>query len=295
MSQLDYVSARLSQSQASLLRSGSLADGTSLALWRNRLDHTNYHKPGHHTLSLYTAGGAGTHRTDQPERGSGAPGMLCVLPAGHMSDWIINSDFSFLHFYFADRHLGALAEQILDVDPSRVQLRDETYVQDPLISSLLSQVILPADWRAPSEQLGLSQALSLALQRLLRAHCEHRYLLPVVKGGLAPVIKRLIGDYIEAHLAEPLTISQLAQQAHLSEYHFARMFSQSFGVTPRQYVLERRIEKARELVCQSSLPLAAIALECGFANQAHFTRLFRRNLGNTPGALRRQCSLSMEG
>jgi AraC family transcriptional regulator len=277
----------LGQSQAKLERRHQLEDGTSLATWSNSTDHTYYHKPGHHTLSIYTAGGWGTHRGDEPQHGHGGPGQLCMLPAGHTSDWIINDSFEFVHFYFAEQHLAEMAEQVLDIDPARVRLKDQTYVRDPLLESLLQEVVIPVDWQTPAEQLGLSQGLSLIMQRLLKTHCEQHFSLPGVKGGLAPMVKRLLVEYIEANLSAPLTISELAGLAHLSDYHFARMFAVSFAQTPRQYVLARRINRAKERLLFSREGLASIALECGFANQAHFTRHFRRQVGITPGAMRR--------
>ena len=93
-------------------------------------------------------------------------------------------------------------------------------------------------------------------------------------------------DNIEQRLAEPLSIGQLAAQCALSPYHFARMFRESFGVPPHQYLLARRLARARDLLRNSSLPLGEVALACGFASASHFTNRFKQNLGGTPGEYR---------
>lgn len=72
----------------------------------------------------------------------------------------------------------------------------------------------------------------------------------------------------------------------LSEYHFARMFSTSFGLPPHRYVLQRRLLRARDLLLHSALPLGEIALACGFASASHFSNRFRQAFGAPPGLLR---------
>lgn len=91
-----------------------------------------------------------------------------------------------------------------------------------------------------------------------------------------------------AALAEStLTIEELAQQANLSTFHFAKMFRVSMGLPPHGYVAKRRVERAKHLLRVSPSDLAGIALECGYASQSHFTRAFKVETGATPGAWRR--------
>ena len=87
-------------------------------------------------------------------------------------------------------------------------------------------------------------------------------------------------------MAEPLSIGQLAAQCALSPYHFARMFRESFGVAPHQYVSARRLNRAQDLLRHSPLALGEIALACGFASASHFTHRFKQALGATPGQYR---------
>ena len=107
-----------------------------------------------------------------------------------------------------------------------------------------------------------------------------------LKGGLAAYQRRQLVEYIEHRLAEPLNIGQLAAQCALSPYHFARMFRESFGVPPHQYLLARRLARARDLLRNSALALGDVALACGFASASHFANRFKPNMGGTPGAYR---------
>ena len=110
--------------------------------------------------------------------------------------------------------------------------------------------------------------------------------LPVVTGGLSPFVLRNVLAFIEENLGQPLTLAELAAQAALSEYHFARMFRQSTGLAPHQYVMHRRMVKAKELVQHTSIPLTDIALACGFNSASHFSNRFRSATGMTPSQLR---------
>lgn len=96
-----------------------------------------------------------------------------------------------------------------------------------------------------------------------------------------PRLKRVI-DYIETNLASDLALPELAQVACLSPYHFARTFKNAVGQTPYAFLLDRRIAQAKDLLAKTSLPLAFVARDCGFASQSHMTALFRRHCATTP-------------
>ena len=111
------------------------------------------------------------------------------------------------------------------------------------------------------------------------ADCQRIYLSP-------SKLKRVL-DFVEAHLDAHIGLDDLAAAAGLSANHFLRVFKLATGETPYHYLRSRRIERARELLAHDSMPLAELALECGFANQAHFTAAFSREIGISPGRYRR--------
>jgi AraC-like DNA-binding protein len=106
-------------------------------------------------------------------------------------------------------------------------------------------------------------------------------------GGLAPWQVRRIAAYIDANLNSTITVQLLAKLARLSHWYFSRAFKASFGSPPHQYVMRRRTELAQEMMLQTESSLSQIALDCGLADQAHLTKLFRRMVGITPRAWQR--------
>ena len=105
-------------------------------------------------------------------------------------------------------------------------------------------------------------------------------------GGLAPWQERRAKELIDACLANDISLAELAQECDLSVAQFARAFKRSTGLPPYRYLLERRMEHARTLLLFSDLPLADVAITCGFADQSHFTKAFQKRVGSSPGAFR---------
>ena len=93
-------------------------------------------------------------------------------------------------------------------------------------------------------------------------------------------------DLVDAHLADPIGLADLAGATGLSRMHFAAQFRAATGLRPHEYLLRRRIERAQTLLSASRLPLCEVALDVGFKSQAHFTTVFARFVGETPNAWR---------
>jgi len=268
---------------ARLEQSAGLGDGLVAALWNNRHDAQEYHAPTHHTLSCYIDGGTGTFRRDQPDQ-KGSPGKLCTLPAGHESAWIINGEIRLAHLYVSPEQFALGCITLLDREPRELQLHENTFFSDPRQVERFHHLI-QLDWDEPAERLLGSSLAHELLNHTLLAQVGLREGLRV-KGGLAPHLRRLLVDFIEQHLSEPLSLGQLAGLCALSEYHFARMFRESFGLPPHQYLLARRLDHARQLLRSTRQPLGDIALACGFASASHFANRFRQVVGATPGEYR---------
>src|SRR5262245_14903342 len=105
----------------------------------------------------------------------------------------------------------------------------------------------------------------------------------------APTYLARLVQFIEEHLPERLSIPDLALEVGISPFHFVRLFKQATGLTPHQYVVSRRVERARQLLADEVLSIAAIALDTGFASQSHLTEVFRRETGVTPAVYRSCC------
>ena len=272
-----------SSANARLEHSAELGDGLVAALWNNHHDAQEYQAPTHHTLSCYIGGGTGTFRRDRPWE-KGAPDKQCILPAGHQSAWVINGEIRLAHLYFSEEQFALGCIGLLDREPREMQLRENTFLEDPHQARRFRRLI-ELNWAEPGERLLTSSLAHEMLSHALFSQVGMRHGLRL-KGGLAPHQRRLVRDAIEARLADPLSLGQLAAMCSLSEYHFARMFRQSFGLPPHQYVLARRIARARLLLREGCLPLGEVGLACGFASASHFTNRFRQVTGATPGNYR---------
>jgi AraC family transcriptional regulator len=108
-------------------------------------------------------------------------------------------------------------------------------------------------------------------------------------GWMTPLRLKRVDDAIEARLHEPLTVAELAGELGLSPGFFGRAFKIAVGRTPHDYIVDRRVSRARGLIALASLPLADIAVASGFSSQAHMTTQFRQRLGVTPGQFRNRC------
>src|SRR3984893_7962452 len=109
---------------------------------------------------------------------------------------------------------------------------------------------------------------------------------PLVSGGLAPWQLRLARDTINANLEEELELEQIACECRLSVSHFARAFTRSTGISPHRWLLQRRVDVAKDLMLSTDTSLAEISLKCGFSDQSHLTKVFAEATGETPGRWR---------
>jgi AraC family transcriptional regulator len=107
------------------------------------------------------------------------------------------------------------------------------------------------------------------------------------RGRLIAWQARKVRDYIDRHITGPILVSDLCALVRLSEAHFSRSFKRTLGRSPHAFVLRRRLEFAAQFMLQTDLPLIDIALQCGFADQAHFSKQFRQANGLNPSAWRR--------
>jgi AraC family transcriptional regulator len=110
---------------------------------------------------------------------------------------------------------------------------------------------------------------------------------PLLRGGLSSLQMRRATGLLEAHLDGRISLQQVAEACELSISHFARAFKRTFRKPPYRWLIERRVDMARDLMKNPRLPLAEIAIKCGFADQSALNRSFKRIHGVTPGIWRR--------
>lgn len=285
----------LSRSRAQLERSTTLGDALLLAQWRNDRDRPSYHRPGHHTLSVYLEGGEGTRLiggTGQP----GAPGRYCILPADHESHWEVDRPFRFLHLYLSGQAWADRVVRLLDAEPRAHTLEQCIYGVDDALAGW-ARMVSRLDWQDLDTRLHVNALSHQALDRLVlrAARPQARQAAQRLRGGLSSAARRLVLAYIEEHLdgaLEPLSLGNLATLAHLSEFHFARMFRLSMGCSVQAWVTQRRMARAQDLLARRTMTLVEVAQACGLCDASHLNRLFRQQLGVTPLRYRQACGVS---
>ena len=162
------------------------------------------------------------------------------------------------------------------------------FVEDPIIASIAT---LARKAALASTQVGDLEGDAL-IHRLLE-HVVFSYSgfrRPddrAVRGGISVRTMRVLTDYVESHLAERITLAQLAALAALSPFHFSRAFKVTSGCTPHEFVTARRMERAKCLIATTSLSIDRIAARVGFRNLGHFRRKFREHHGTRPIDVRR--------
>ena len=238
----------------------------------------------HHLLALYVRppeeAGLRTGRVDW--EGTPAPGSILVLPAAHPRRAFWRGPTESVHIHLDPRLIAKVAAEAFDLDPDRVELPADATLIEPSVQATILAIDAElaagaAGGRLLVESLGNVLAVQLIRHAMGSAPGGHQ-----ARGGLPRRRLRVAIAYIEDHLASEIALEDLAAAVHLSVYHFARLFKASTGLPPHQYVIARRIERAKQLLHDDNLSLAQVAARVGFWDQGHFTRHFKRLVGVTP-------------
>jgi len=201
-------------------------------------------------------------------------GEMTLLPRGIASQWSWNSACDRLDVAFSPDVLG---------DGNSLDVVDRYAFRDAEMEMICRRLYHALTSNGPTEQLYCESLVMNLAEILLLRHSTASpgtRLLPRV--GLSRNQARRVLEYIESNLSRDLALRKLSEVADLSVYHFARMFKQTVGVTPYQYVLERRLECAKAMLRSAKVSLVDISLSTGFDSQSHFSSTFRRMVGVTP-------------
>ena len=166
-----------------------------------------------------------------------------------------------------------------------VHLDPRPGLHDPLVSQIALTIANQIEDGVLDNILADALSTALAVQ-ILRYYVDPSAMVLSPSSGLSRERLQRVRDYIEAHLDDPLTLTDLSGVACLSAYHFSRSFKLALGIGPQRYVTRRRLERAKTLMRRTNRSLAWIAQEAGFADQSHLTSVFRRETGMTPGRFR---------
>ncbi len=213
--------------------------------------------------------------------GRSQTGDLIVVPPGVDSRWRVGGPRRLIILAVP----SALIRDLLGPDCPRdlstaFEPLSGSSAHDPFVGASLDRLWSLGDTDEPmNRMLADSTVLALVCQLLVLAKAAGPAPGPA---AFSPREWRRVCAYVDAHLHQDMELVDLAEETGWSVRHFSRMFRQSTGQTPHKWILRKRVDRAKELLRTRKLPLAEIALTCGFADQSHFTTSFRKMTGATP-------------
>lgn len=220
-------------------------------------------------------------------------GDLILKPGGVVTNevrWksLSSQPMQTLHIYLKHDLFSRTAQEATNRDPARLALFGRAGFQDPLLAQIGLALQRELEHPTAAGKLYVQIAAQMLAVHLFCHYTSGGEPIKDPSQGLTHQQLKRVVDCVQAHLCQELSLEVLAEQTGLSSYHFARLFRQTTGESPHQFVLRQRVERAQRLLKETDAPLAHIALESGFANQSHFTRIFKRHLGLTPRTYRQK-------
>jgi len=247
----------------------------------------------HHLITYCYAGSSLVHRSvDNGLRTAVtlAPRQFIITPAGIPWQFRIEGQPKILLVYIHQEVTNRVAREALGIDPGSVELIPRLGATDGLLEHLILAVLDSMGRRDRNSVLyvdNLAPAIALQLLCKYSTRGSGQDLSVSKLGKQLPVASlHRARAFLEAGLGEDLTLDDLAEVAEMSMHHFFRAFTLYFGTPPHKFLLQRRIERAKELLSNTSQPLADIAIETGFSSQSHFSSAFKNAVGVPPNTYR---------
>lgn len=217
------------------------------------------------------------------------PGGIHVVAPGVEFGVRLSSRLETVHVYVRRAIIEEVALEMIDGDPSRLDIPSRIIEADRSLQALVEASADALDDRTPGSSMFADYLARAIAAQLIRSCAGVRLRgTRVTSDGasISPTVSEAI-DYMNANIDKGISLDDVAQATNRSPSHVARMFRAELGVPPHRYLIALRVEKARRLLEKTSVSIAEIAYDCGFAHQEHLTRLFRRHCNVTPAAYRR--------
>ncbi|MFD1875521.1 helix-turn-helix transcriptional regulator [Hymenobacter bucti] len=211
-------------------------------------------------------------------------GDLGLYPGGDYSTLTWTTPHENVYLMVDDQHLDRLVRQGLDL--THFVLSERLKFNDPFLAQLCRQLLAAAGSQHALGLLYVESLTNALCYHLIQYHAAHERRI-ATGGRLTREVLARIDDYLEAHAEAPVTLDILAGLANLSVFHFARLFKQTMGVAPYQYVLGWKIRRARQLLRLGHASVADISDVLGFASLATFSTAFKRAVGCSPQEFQR--------
>jgi AraC family transcriptional regulator len=214
-------------------------------------------------------------------------GSISLVPAGSPALWRWSGRKDTLNIYLEPGLVERVAAEAFGLDPARLTVPPLDGLDLPHLRAALGAVDAELTAGAAGGPLAAESLANVLAVHLLRHVLAPRRPERRPDGALPRGRLRAVVEYVEEHLGRGPTLEQLAAVARLSAYHFARQFKAATGLPPHQYVILRRVERAKQLLrAGTDLSLAEVAAHAGFSDQSVFGHHFKRLVGVTPGQFR---------
>jgi AraC family transcriptional regulator len=221
-------------------------------------------------------------------------GAICLAPigVGDNTTTITAPIPKTMHLYLPTTLFRRLSDDFNLPGAPAHSIRYAAGIQDEVIDQIVLSILSEMTNETAASRMYVEAASLMLAARIIHGYCDSgSYTLTAPAAHrLDHVRLRRVLDYISAHLADEITLADLARVAGLSTFHFARMFTLAIGVPLHRYVSRMRLENATAEIAAGRSPLAQIAFNARFSSQASFTRAFRRATGMTPGEYRHRCA-----
>ncbi len=226
-------------------------------------------------------------RDGRQYRGTAVHGDIDIIPADTPSRWEMHDENDTTLLLGLPQTLLHAVAHDSGLDVARIEIRNRFQIRDTELEQLCWAMKREMESGCQSGRFYLD-GLALAMaSRLVARHSSVAKLTPEPNGGLSGHRLKQVLAFIEHHLADDLSLQQIAAVAEVSASHLNALFRRSMQMPVHQYVIQRRVERAKTLLTQDGLSMAEIALAAGFAHQSHMARHMRRALGLPPRAMKR--------
>ena len=215
------------------------------------------------------------------------PGDISLLTRSQQSHWHWTEDIDVCHVYLSEKLVSNVANEVMDRSVAEVRLHDVLKTEDAVVTAAVDTITNEARQQSMGSALYVEAVATQLTVHLLRNYASVTMRDACGKGYLSPAQARRVTECIESWLHQQLNLETLAAVVGLGVWSFSRRFRETFGCAPHAYVIGRRVERAQRLLTHGILPVKEIASACGFADQAHMTRVFQSRLHTTPAVLRR--------
>jgi len=219
-------------------------------------------------------------------RGTSVHGDIHIIPAHTPSTWELKGKDTFLTLSVSPALLKRVAEG-LDLDPLKIEIRNRFQVRDPQLENIGWALKEEMGCGYPCGPLYIDSLAVAVTTRLIYYHSTKSIEMRRPDKRLSDRRLRQVLEYIEVNLAENISLDDLASVVGLSVSHFNTLFREAVGLSPHQYLIRRRVERAKNLLGEGKLSISQIASETGFAHQSHLARHMHRVLGVSPKALQK--------